>query len=129
MEKLTKEQEINLLRIEKARIILVNKIETGLIKKEDLVRIFDYKTNYGVSLGISRNPLKSETLKEIYNCPFLLYGCESLDDKTKKLLQDFVVNRYNNELNELKYLYKDGQINKNEYDEEKKLLKFYYFNA
>ena len=129
MENLTKEQEINLLRIEKARIILANKIETGLISNSDLIRIFGYKTNYGVSLSFSRNPIKSETLKEIYNCPFLLYGCESLDSKTKKLLQDFVVNRYNNELNEIKYLYRDGQIDRNEYDEEKKLLKFYYFNV
>ena len=126
MKELTKKQELLLLRIEKARIMLSGELERGLISTSDIIKLFSRDDNYRLS---SNQDYKVSVLKNIINSPFLLCDQDCLDIDIKKLLPNILKVRYDSEIEELYNLYDNGDINNDELIEGKKMLKFCYYES
>lgn len=125
--KISEQKKINLLRIERARIMLGYDIDNGIINEKDIIDLLKLDSSF--ALDIKKANYKTKVLKNIYNCPFLLCDQEHISLNLKKVLPLFLESRYLNELEELELMYKKGYINKEEYIFEQKILKFNYYQS
>ena len=126
MKELTKEQQLLLLRIEKARVMLAGELERGYITSRDIISTFSKDDNYRLS---NNHEYKINVLKNIINCPFLLCDQDNLDMDIKKLLPNILKVRYDSEIEELYALYENGDITDDELLEGKQGLKFCYYES
>lgn len=126
MKKLTKNQELLLLRIEKARVMLTGELERGFITSRDIISCFSKDSNYRLS---NNYEYKINVLKNIINCPFLLCNQDNLDMDIKKILPNILKERYDSEMEELYTLHENGDITDDELLESKEMLKFCYYES
>ncbi len=126
MKKLTKEQELLLLRIKKARIMLAGELERGYITSIDIINSFSKDDNYRLS---NNHDHRQNVIKNIINSPFLLCDQDSLDFNIKKLLPNILKARYDSEIEELYALYDNGDITEDELLERKEMLKLCYYES
>lgn len=126
---LTETKKIKLLEIEKARILLNIELENGVITEKDLINLLSEKADYGFIKSNEFNSYKRRVLKDIFNSPFILCDQKNLSIRVKKLLPIFLNCRYSMEKDYLNYMYNECYISKEEYELEKKLIKFYYFQS
>lgn len=126
MEELTREQQLLLLKIEKARTILAGELERGYITSRDIIKTFSKDDNYRLS---NNHEYKINVLKNIVNSPFVLCDQANLDMDLKKLLPSILKVRYDYEIEELYSLYDNGDITEDELLKAKKMLKFCYYES
>lgn len=126
MKELTREQQVTLLRIEKARVILDGDLGRGYITSKDIIRSFSKSDNYRLS---NNHDHKENIIKNIINSPFLLCDLDNLDIEIKKLLPNILKVRYDLEIEELYTLYDNGDISNDELIELKEMLKFCYYES
>lgn len=126
MKELKRKQQLLLLRIEKARIMLSGELEREFITTRDIISSFSKDSNYRLS---NNHEYKICVLKNIINSPFLLCDQDNLDIEIKKLLPNILKVRYDIELEELYVLYENGDISDNELLESKEMLKFCYYES
>jgi len=91
MKELTKEQQITLLRIEKARVMLAGDLERKYINSRDIICSFSKDENYRLS---NNHEHRENIIKNIINSPFLLCDQDNLDIEIKKLLPNILKVRY-----------------------------------
>ena len=121
MKELTRERELLLLRIERARVMLAGELERGFITSKDIINSFSSNDNYRLS---NNHEYKINVLKNIINSPFILCDQNNLDMDIKKLLPNILKVRYDSEIEELYTLYENGDITDDELLEGKEKLKF-----
>lgn len=126
MNKLNNEKKINLLKIEKARVILDADLRNGLITEKDIVGLLKVDSDYGHTKQ-GKLSYKESALKQIYNCPFLLCDQVHLSCRVSSILPIFLNIRYDMELDELDELLETEQISFDEYMDAKEMLKFCYY--
>ena len=126
MKELTKEQELLLLRIEKARVILAGDLERGYITTRDIIRCISKDDNYRLS---NNHDHRDNIIKNIINSPFILCDQDNLDIEIKKLLPNILKVRYDSEIEELYALYDNGDISDDELINGKEMLKFCYYES
>lgn len=126
---LTEIKKIKLLQIEKARILLNIELENGVITEKDLINLLSERADYGFIKKDEFNSYKKRILKDIFNSPFLLCDQENISIRVKKLLPIFLKCRYDMEIDQLNYMYNECYINEEEFEKEKKLIKFYYYQS
>lgn len=126
---LTDKKKINLVRIEAARQALNIYIENGFITEEDILHLLTVKSDYGFKYKDKVQTYKKCILRDIFNSPFILCDQDSLSLNVKQLLPIILKSRYDKEIDELKYMLENGYINKEEYIEEEKLLKYNYYGS
>lgn len=120
MDRLSNEIKLIKLKIERNRIFLHSALYNKEINEEEL---FNLINNKKIDLK------KEKILIHIYFSPFVLFDQELLSDNIKKILPDFLEYRYNMEMEELEFLYKRGDINKQEYIKSKDLINFCYYES
>ena len=126
MKELTRKEEVILLRIKKAKIILAGQLERGYITSRDIISLFSKDDNYRLS---NNHEYKINVLKNIINSPFLLCDQDNLEMSMKKLLPNILKVRYDYEIEELYSLYENGNITNDELIEGKQMLKFCYYES
>lgn len=124
MEKLTKKKV--LIRIEQARFILGSEIECGLITTNDIIRLFNKDDHYRLT---KVKDYKDQQLRNIANAPFLLCDQDNLDLNIKKILPNILKVRFDTEVEELYYLYENGELSIDELLEKKEMLNFCYYGS
>ena len=126
MKKLTKEQELMLLKIERGRAILACELEKGFIDSGDIARLFRHDISYGFKKA---RDYREKVLIHIFNNPYMLCDQDNLDIDIKKLLPQILKTRYDIELEELYALYEQCYISDDELLERKEMLKFCYYES
>ena len=126
MGRLTNEIKKNLYDIEKARIDLSIYLKNGFITDDDIIGLNNVDYNYGLKKD---KDIKEQKLRLIYACPFLLCDQEFASGNIKKLLPALLEYRYNMELRELQDEYELGFFSIKELNEQKKKLKYIYYNS
>lgn len=126
---LTDKKKINLVRIESARHSLNTYFENGFITEEDILHLLKVKSDYGFKYKDRKQSYKLNVLRDIFNSPFILCDQDNLSLNIKQLLPLILKSRYDREIDELKYMLENGYINKEEYIEEEKLLKYNYYGS
>ena len=126
MKELTREQQLLLLRIEKARIILSGELERESVTSEEIIRSFGKKDNYRLKYT---HKYRENILRDINNCPFLLCDQDYLNLNIKKMLPSILKVRFDMEIDELCALYEKGDITDDELLERKEMLKFCYYES
>lgn len=126
---LTDKKKINLVRIETARHALNIYLENGFITEEDILHLLKVKSDYGFKYKDKVQTYKKCILRDIFNSPFILCDQDSLSLNVKQLLPIILKSRYDKEIDELKYMLENGFINKEEYIEEEKLMKYNYYGS
>ena len=126
--KLQKERKIKLTRMEIDRLNIKKYLEDEFITVEDIISLINIDKNYGVLLN-KKSDCKTTVLRHIYNCPFLLCDQECAGVEIKKILPSLLNNRYNMEINELNNLYDQGDMDQEEYYQQKSIINFCYFNS
>ena len=126
---LTDKKKNNLIRIEAARQALNIYLENGFITEEDILRLLKKKSDYGFRYKDKVQTYKKSILRDIFNSPFILCDQDNLSLNIKQLLPLILKSRYDREIDELKYMLENGYINKEEYIEEEKLLKYNYYGS
>ena len=124
MDNLDIKREEALERINKARIMLDQELEYGLITDSDILGLFKKDKNY--SLNKARN-YKELLLRQIICSPFVLCDQDRLSLDLKKLLPMILKIRSKDEIEELEKIHKLGFINAEELKEEKEMVKFIYY--
>ena len=66
-------------------------------------------------------------MKTIYNAPSILCDIDLFDNNMKQVIYSLLKYRYEQELNELNYDFKQVYIDENEYNEKLEMLNFVYF--
>lgn len=126
MKELTREQQVLLLRIEKARVMLAKELERGYITSVDIINSFSKDDNYRLS---NDHVYRENVIKNIINSPFVLCDQDNLDINLKKLLPNILKVRYDLEKEELYTLYENGDITEDELLDGKEMLKFCYYES
>lgn len=126
MKRLNKKQQVLLLRIEKARVMLASELERGYITSSDIISSFSKDDDYRLS---NNHEHKDNIIKNIINSPFVLCDLDNLDIEIKKLLPNILKVRYDMELEELYALYDNGDITEDELIEGKEMLKLCYYES
>lgn len=126
MKELTREQQMLLLRIEKARVMLAGELERGYITSVDIINSFSKDDNYRLNNNCD---YRQKIIKHIINSPFILCDQDNLDIDLKKLLPNILKVRYDLEKEELYTLYENGDITEDELLDGKYMLKFCYYES
>lgn len=129
MDRLSKKEEITLLKVEKQRAIISKYLFNGLITDKDIISLVNVKSDYGITYDINEISEKEKVLKLIYNFPYLLCDQKKLSLEVKKILPLFLHCRYNMEKDEIEYLYNLGEYSKKEYKDIIKMLRFIYYKT
>ncbi len=124
MNNLDMRKEKTLEKINKARIILDQALECGLITASDIFNLLKKDKNY--SLDRTKN-YKELLLKQIVGSPFVLCDQDRLSLSLKKLLPIILKIRCEDEIGELEKMQELGFINAAEFKEEKEMVKFVYY--
>jgi len=124
MDNIFEQKRLLSLKIKIARLKIGKKLLLGEITLDDLVGLYQNKNNYGLEQVTTK---KEKQLQEIFNCPFLLCDQDCLDWSFKKELPKILSIRYGAELGELRYCYTAGYITKEEYKEQRDLIKYSYY--
>ena len=111
MKKLTKEQELMLLKIERGKAILACELKKGFIDSRDIARLFRHNISYGFKKA---RDYREKILIHIFNNPYMLCDQDNLDIDIKKLLPNILKTRYEIEVEELYTLYEQGYISDDE---------------
>ena len=122
-------QKLSLLKIEKARVILNIELSNKFITESDILKLLTVNEDYGFGYKNNRFDYKSNVLRSIYNSPFVLCDQDNLSLSIKKILPEFLKVRYNCEIEELEFLLNNGDISQDEFLDQKKLLKFCYYES
>lgn len=126
--KLQNERKIKLARMEIDRLNIKKYLEDEFITDEDIISLINIDKNYGVLLN-KKSDCKTTVLRHIYNCPFLLCDQQCASTEIKKVLPLFLNYRYNMEINELNNLYEQGDMDQEEYYQQKGMINFCYYNS
>lgn len=126
---LSEEKEKNIEKIKIERKFIAYALENGLINESDIIYLLKNTDDFGIQISEKNKYNKLKILRSIFNSPFLLCDQESLSLNIKQILPFLLKCRYETELEELNYQFKNFYIGKKEYEAEKKLLKFYYYES
>ena len=126
---LTKEKKLKLLQIEKARFILDSELDNDFITEQDIIDLLSVNSNYGIKSNNIKYSYKQSLLKSIFNSPFVLCDQNKVSISVKKILPLFLNCRYEMEIEQLNYLKQNGYFNEEEYQKEKDLIKFCYYES
>lgn len=118
-----KNKEI-LERIDRARILLDQNLECGLITDEDIFGLLKKDKNYTLN---KTKKYKEILLKQIISSPFVLCDQKRLSLEVKRLLPIILGTRCQDEIEELEKQNELGFINDDELKEELEMLKFVYY--
>lgn len=118
-----KNKEI-LERIDRARILLDQNLECGLITDEDIFGLLKKDKNYTLNKA---KKYKEILLKQIISSPFVLCDQKRLSFEVKRLLPIILETRCQDEVEELEKQNELGFINDDELKEELEMLKFVYY--
>ena len=118
-----KNKEI-LERIDRARILLDQNLECGLITDEDIFGLLKKDKNYTLN---KTKKYKEILLKQIISSPFVLCDQKRLSLEVKSLLPIILGTRCQDEIEELEKQNELGFINDDELKEELEMLKFVYY--
>lgn len=118
-----KNKEI-LERIDRARILLDQNLECGLITDEDIFGLLKKDKNYTLN---KTKKYKEILLKQIISSPFVLCDQKRLSLEVKRLLPIILETRCQDEIEELEKQNELGFINDDELKEELEMLKFVYY--
>ncbi len=118
-----KNKEI-LERIDRARILLDQNLECGLITDEDIFGLLKKDKNYILN---KTKKYKEILLKQIISSPFVLCDQKRLSLEVKSLLPIILGTRCQDEVEELEKQNELGFINDDELKEELEMLKFVYY--
>lgn len=118
-----KNKEI-LERIDRARILLDQNLECGLITDEDIFGLLKKDKNYTLN---KTKKYKEILLKQIISSPFVLCDQKRLSLEVKRLLPIILGTRCQDEVEELEKQNELGFINDDELKEELEMLKFVYY--
>lgn len=118
-----KNKEI-LERINRARILLDQNLECGLITDEDIFGLLKKDKNYTLNKA---KKYKEILLKQIISSPFVLCDQKRLSLEVKRLLPIILGTRCQDEVEELEKQNELGFINDDELKEELEMLKFVYY--
>ncbi len=118
-----KNKEI-LERIDRARILLDQNLECGLITDEDIFGLLKKDKNYTLN---KTKKYKEILLKQIISSPFVLCDQKRLSLEVKRLLPIILETRCQDEVEELEKQNELGFINDDELKEELEMLKFVYY--
>ena len=129
MGRLSNSKKIKLLRIEKERILLASELKRGAINESDILYVINKNVNFGLRKKGEKLSFKKALLKQIMNCPFLLFDQPLLSDKMKEILPYIVEARYNIEKDTLEYYFMNSFINEEEYKKELDELEFCYYKT
>lgn len=129
MGRLSNEKKNKLIRIEIARDRLEYNLKSGVIEESEIFNLTQVHSDYGIVKFHETFKNTKDILKEIYNCPFLLCDLKDISIELKKILPIFLEYRYDMEISELDYLYKQNYISKDELDKEKDMLEFCYYGS
>ncbi len=124
MEDLQLRKENELQRIIKARKIMTQALECGLITTQDIYNLLKKDKNYAFSKAKNYKEL---LLKQIIISPFVLCDQELLDVELKKILPMMLQARYQDEIEELEMMQELEYIDKKELNVEKEMTKFVYY--
>lgn len=124
MEDFELRQEMELKRIQKARQIINQSLECGLITTNDIFKLLKKDRNYAF---YKAKNYKDLLLKQIIISPFVLCDQERLDIEVKKILPMMLQSRCQDEIEELEMMQELGYINEKEFKEEKEMLRFAYY--
>ena len=114
-------------KINQARSVLNIRLQNGFITESDIIHLLYENQNF--SLMMAKNSHKLNTLKEIFNSPFILCDQENLSMNIKKLLPLLLQCRYEMEIKELNNFLESGFISKEEYENQENLLKYCYYES
>lgn len=123
----TNKKREQLIKIEIAREKIDYDLANEIITDTDILMLELVDSNFG--FNNNKESYKVSVLTRIYNNPFLLCDLKNLSLEIKQTLPSFLSYRYNMELKELEYQFKQGFINKKELDEQKSLLEFLYYKT
>jgi len=123
----TNKKREQLIKIEIAREKIDYDLANEIITDTDILMLELVDSNFG--FNNNKENYKVSVLTRIYNNPFLLCDLKNLSLEIKETLPSFLSYRYNMELKELEYQFKQGFINKKELDEQKSLLEFLYYKT
>ena len=126
---ITEKKKLNLLRIEKARLILGEELSRGVITDKDIAYLLRVNPLYGLKTGNKIYNYKKNLLIDIFNSPFILLDQYNLSIDIKKVLPIILNTRYNMEFEQLNYYFNEGYISNTEYEEQKQLLKYCYYES
>lgn len=126
---ITEKKKLTLLRIEKARLILDEELSRGVITEKDIAYLLRINSFYGLKTSNKIYNYKQSILIDIFNSPFILLDQYNLSIDIKKVLPIIINTRYNMELDQLNLYYNEGYISNKEYEEEKQLLKYCYYES
>lgn len=129
MMNIEKLKQDKLLQIKEARINLNSEILRGFITTKDILSLLKVSPYYGLKIQNRIYSYKKSVLISIFNSPFLLCDQENLDVSVKKILPIFLNARFEMELDQLTYYYKEGFLSKKQLKEEIELLKYYYYES
>lgn len=118
-----KNKEI-LERIDRARILLDQNLECGLITDEDIFGLLKKDKNYILN---KTKKYKEILLKQIISSPFVLCDQKRLSLEVKRLLPIILGTKCQDEVEELEKQNELGFINDDELKEELEMLKFVYY--
>lgn len=118
-----KNKEI-LERIDRARILLDQNLECGLITDEDIFGLLKKDKNYTLN---KTKKYKEILLKQIISSPFILCDQKRLSFEVKRLLPAMLEARCQDEVEELEKQNELGFIDDSELKEELEMLKFVYY--
>ena len=124
MNSIFRKKQLLLLKVQSVRLKLGQNIFDGNITVDDIVWLYQKNNNFGLE-EVSTE--KEKLLQEIFNCPFLLCDQDFLDPSIKEKLPEILRSRYSAEIQELKYFYNNGDITKEEYQEQRDLIKYSYY--
>lgn len=129
MGKLSANKKKKLIIIEEKRYEINNFLENGFITEEDIMSLASKDINYGVKNEYRRYDYKEAILKDIFNCPFLLCDQKNLSLKIKEILPIFLKARYETEKEMLDLYLKQAYITQDEYNNEIDELDFVYYRS
>ena len=124
MDNLEIRKDETLERINRARMILDQALECGLITDTDIFGLLKKDKNY--SLGKTKN-YKELLLRQIVGSPFVLCDQDRLGLDVKKVLPIILRIRCKDEMEELQKMKELGFINDEEFKEEREMIKFSYY--
>jgi len=116
----------NLSKIKIERKKLEAYLQNGFITEDDIINIMEANSYYGVK---ATKNYKKEILKNVFNCPFLLCDQKNISENIKELLPNFLQSRYDMEISELEFMYDNADITQEEYDIQKTLIDFCYYES
>lgn len=129
MGRLTNSKRLKLLKITKAKLIISELLLNGLIKEEDIIKLFSQNLDYGFRKNKERLSYKEKILKEIFNSPFVLLDQQNLSARVKYLLPYFLEARYDMEKNTIDYYLEKAYMSEEEYTKEIDELEFCYYRS